>query len=657
MKTIPLTLLVAVFLVFCQAVRAKGKTREEKIEHYKKVLAESSGKDRIKPMILLAEHLCRTDVREAEAYLEDAWDLLQEYPSDQHYYEYYGVRGNVFLANGQYEEGVASMEKSLPYLRKINDPEMLSHMYNNLGAITKWLDKLDAAEVYLDSALAIKTRLGDSAGIALSQNNLANLFQVSARHEEAIKYYYKALDYYDNEQEADTQALATIQINIASCFDALKSYDKALAANFRVLRFLDGTAYKVEQAAAWGNIVSIHLDLAQIDSADHYNQLSRELILSSGDRESIADYHFNQASILGHRSKWGEALGHAKQSSETFSQMGVVPKLASAQLLEAECLWHLGKTSDGLGEAKAAYESVVNTGYDGIKLRALKLLYELQKRLGNTGQALAYFEEYSRLDNEIYTTEKNKAIEEIEAKYNVEKAQMLADQREQQVKQEQEKNAILARQNEFQVTRNYLLVIVIILLLVVIMLAATVQRARARSFINEKKMIEAKRDMAEMELKNEKLQQEHLKARVQNQYRSLQDMANHIIEKNELIRQMREAVKKIKTQTEKDSVKEKLIELEMKIKNNLNIEKDHSQLNKKINELNYSFAEELKALHPELTDKEVRLAALLRLDLSSKDVAALFDISPKSVDQSRYRLRKKLNLASDGNLGEYLHSL
>ena len=45
---------------------------------------------------------------------------------------------------------------------------------------------------------------------------------------------------------------------------------------------------------------------------------------------------------------------------------------------------------------------------------------------------------------------------------------------------------------------------------------------------------------------------------------------------------------------------------------------------------------------------------MLRLNLSSKEIASIQNISPKSVDMSRYRLRKKLNLAADTELSDYL---
>jgi PAS domain S-box-containing protein len=67
-----------------------------------------------------------------------------------------------------------------------------------------------------------------------------------------------------------------------------------------------------------------------------------------------------------------------------------------------------------------------------------------------------------------------------------------------------------------------------------------------------------------------------------------------------------------------------------------------------------SFYKRLNQKYPDLTKGERKLCALLRLNLSSKDIAALMFQNPQSIDMARYRLRKKLNLNQDENLIDFL---
>ena len=69
------------------------------------------------------------------------------------------------------------------------------------------------------------------------------------------------------------------------------------------------------------------------------------------------------------------------------------------------------------------------------------------------------------------------------------------------------------------------------------------------------------------------------------------------------------------------------------------------------------FHAKLEAAYPDLTELDKRLATLLRINLSSKEIASLMNIAPKSVEIARYRLRKKLNLSRNDNLNQFLAGL
>ena len=69
------------------------------------------------------------------------------------------------------------------------------------------------------------------------------------------------------------------------------------------------------------------------------------------------------------------------------------------------------------------------------------------------------------------------------------------------------------------------------------------------------------------------------------------------------------------------------------------------------------FFDKIKERHPELTSNDLRLCAYLRLNLSSKEIAPLVNISVKSVEIKRYRLRKKMNLPREVNLTDYIMNL
>jgi AraC family chitin signaling transcriptional activator len=67
-----------------------------------------------------------------------------------------------------------------------------------------------------------------------------------------------------------------------------------------------------------------------------------------------------------------------------------------------------------------------------------------------------------------------------------------------------------------------------------------------------------------------------------------------------------------------------------------------------------NFFRRLKKQYPELTPGDLKLCAYLRMNLSSKELAPLLNISHKSIEVHRSRLRKKLRLSGEDNLVEFL---
>ncbi|MDH3382176.1 MAG: LuxR C-terminal-related transcriptional regulator, partial [Flavobacteriaceae bacterium] len=90
------------------------------------------------------------------------------------------------------------------------------------------------------------------------------------------------------------------------------------------------------------------------------------------------------------------------------------------------------------------------------------------------------------------------------------------------------------------------------------------------------------------------------------------------------------------------------------IDKNLNDKDDWEFFEEAFNNADKNFMKKVKKLHPNLTPNDLRLCAYLRLNLSSKEIANLLNISVRSVEIKRYRLRKKMELSHDTSLVNYI---
>lgn len=134
-------------------------------------------------------------------------------------------------------------------------------------------------------------------------------------------------------------------------------------------------------------------------------------------------------------------------------------------------------------------------------------------------------------------------------------------------------------------------------------------------------------------------------------------MAMNIIHKNEFLNDLKKEIVSIKNQMKDPEGRQNLNKLTLMISQNISIDRDREKFQLHVDEHNSRFLQLLSDNFPSMTENEKRLAALLRLNLSSKEIASILNISPKSVEMNRYRLRKKLGVPSDVGLSEFIREL
>lgn len=143
-------------------------------------------------------------------------------------------------------------------------------------------------------------------------------------------------------------------------------------------------------------------------------------------------------------------------------------------------------------------------------------------------------------------------------------------------------------------------------------------------------------------MKNEKLNQD-----IENKNRELAISTMSIINKNELL-------SNIKNELKLNHIESSNLQVLKLIDGNLNNTKDWDVFNEAFNNADKEFLKKLKLLHPDLSPNDLRFCAYLRLNLTSKEIAPLLNITVRSVETKRYRLRKQMGLSHDSSLVNYI---
>lgn len=198
-----------------------------------------------------------------------------------------------------------------------------------------------------------------------------------------------------------------------------------------------------------------------------------------------------------------------------------------------------------------------------------------------------------------------------------------------------------------------LMVVVYILLFIYLGYITNVLHRKYYRNQREKLLEKAQKELELQELESTqkiiKLNNEKLRNDIESKNRELATSTMSIIRKNEFLSSIKSDLV--------SGGKENLSKVVKIIDKNLNNTDDWKMFQEAFNNADKKFLDKIKSKHPELTPNDLRLCAYLRLNLSSKEIAPLLNISPRSVEVKRYRLRKKMNLTHDENLTNYIIEL
>lgn len=170
----------------------------------------------------------------------------------------------------------------------------------------------------------------------------------------------------------------------------------------------------------------------------------------------------------------------------------------------------------------------------------------------------------------------------------------------------------------------------------------------------------AEADALATEVKISALKGEQLEQQVRHKSEELSNAMLNLARKNEMLLSISDSLSKLQSKIQKegkDSLDEELKKIQSLISENISHDDDWRKFTHNFDAVYEGFIKRLKELHPTLTRTELKVCCYLRMGLSSKDIAPLFSISYRSVEMTRYRLRKKLLLPRETNLTAYLESL
>lgn len=151
-----------------------------------------------------------------------------------------------------------------------------------------------------------------------------------------------------------------------------------------------------------------------------------------------------------------------------------------------------------------------------------------------------------------------------------------------------------------------------------------------------------------------KMRNDKLRSDMVFKEKELANSAVHLIQKNELLSDVKSRLKKLSKSQSAGVDDNELNSIIKKINRELTDENNWEVFEMHFDQVHDEFLKKIAQLHPELTQREQKLSAFIRMGMSSKEISTLMNITTRAVENNRYKLRQKLGLGQGDNLSDYI---
>lgn len=552
------------------------------------------------------------------------------------------------------DSALVCYHRALDISKEIKSQTLIAKCSRYIGIIYYYQGFYTKAIDYHIKSLNAYKKIGDKKGISGSYNNIGLVYEYQGAYTKAISYYLKSLKI--SEEIGDKKVIQSACNNIGGIHYNQGAYDEALSYFFKSLKISKEIGIKKGEADSYNNIGSIYRQQGFEDKSLQYHLKSLKIKEEIGDKRGLFSSYQNLGVSYYTKGSYDKTLSYYLKSLNIAEEMddkhGIATtylnisalniRLAdSTAINETQRIEYLKKA---IKNSSRSYKLAKETGSLPLVSEACNSLMNTYSKLGNYKRAIEFSEIYIISKDSLFDKTKTKELAKIEAKYEYQKQteiDSLAHVNEIKIKDQ-----VLLREKEVSKMKIITFVIIGSIILIVTLLIIYLQRGR----IKKNKMIsQQEKELTNVNLKNKELENKNLLSELEYKHKEVVNFALHIAEKNDFLENLQKTLNASNDQIDPKTLKKLIAQ-------NLSTEKDRAEFNANIESLNDSFFLKLGEKFPKLTKNDKRLCALLRLNLSSKEIASIQNISPNSVDVNRYRLRKKLDITTDEDLSNFLNA-
>lgn len=555
---------------------------------------------------------------------EDVLPYVKEQLRLSKAFDYQKGEGDALYNYGNYHRRTYSFDSARYYFQlakpiweTIKNKAGMFKTLNGLAKVEQLSGNFDKSIALYENVM--QTAIDMKSGIRIAETNreIATIYMDKGVYELGIKHMLAGLSGLDSLKKPHPRQRADMLVGVGR-IESLRGNDEAaLEPLMEGLEIFEDQENHLWACITHTEIGYAYLGLDNIDKGIEHFKKSLEISISSGRKGFEAICYHNLG--LANRKKGNLDLAEQflKKSIDlgkttANNSVSSLNELGSLSLEKNEPLESIKHHTEAIQLADSI-KSLVELK-DGYKGRSLA--YELN---GQYQKALEDKKQFIILNDSIFNSTKSQQIEELRTIYETEK-------KEQQI-------ALLEQQAKVSKLQKYLLGGGLGLSVLVFGFGFYGVRQKLKRNKAEKAKLDAELDFKKKELTTHAL---------------------HLAKKNEVLESIKQKAEALKKE---ESVKTGYQNLIRTIDFDLQDDNNWKNFSRYFEEVHKDFNSNVKARFPEVTPNELRLLALLKMNLSSKEIANILNISHEGIKKARYRLRKKLNIQTEDSLQDLVLSL
>ncbi len=512
---------------------------------------------------------------------------------------------------------LSSQPKSIDQLK--NELELAESRQDQVSVYKNLISRYmrintDSMYYFAKEFLNLAESSGEDSLLIEAYYNMGRYYAVKGESDQAINYLEKTYDLKDAEDSKDFLGQVVGMMGYVYYFN--QQYETAIEFYKEAISYFEQSDSKRSLSIAISTLGSIYFQKGDFSSAKSQYQSSLKIKEELGDSLLMSTDITNLGLIYQREEKLDSALIYANKALEIDKSMNNRSGMADIY----------GDMSS-IYRTQRDYQSAIEYANKSLELSKevnsfplIRDAYEVQSKVyeqsGDYENALLSYINFKAYSDSVVNIQTRNELAEAQTRYETEK-------------KDREIELLEAENN----TKNLQVLIIVLIAVFGI------------GFISITYWQTSKRKAREK------------KAEIESVQKELSNYGVLLAEKDALLNSIIEKLKELSSSLKTFEAKKELNNLIDKLSQSVQLVEDENQLFQRIEQVNAGFFKGLEQQFENLSKNEKRLASLVEMELSNKEISGILGINPRSVVQARYRLKKKLELGTEEDLVAYLKTI